>query len=121
MSIAVRMGLFACIALFALLVGLCFQGAAQADLRDAFVAIWRAPWGKATLVDLYIGLLFVAVWIATVERSRAAAACWIAALLCLGNLVTLVYLIRRAVQQRSWTAWITGSDAATLGETSRKF
>lgn len=120
MSIAVRLGLFICMALLAVLLGLCLEGAAQADLLDAFVAIWRAPWGKATLVDLYIGLLFVAAWIATVERSRTAAACWIVALLCLGNLVTLVYLVRRAIRHRSWAAWMTASDATVLGEANRK-
>ena len=58
------------------------------------------PWGVATLLDLGIGLLFVAVWLALVEPKPWRAAIWIGALFLFGNVVTLVYLLSRTCQAR---------------------
>ncbi|MGB5064207.1 MAG: DUF1475 family protein [Candidatus Competibacter sp.] len=58
------------------------------------------PWGVVTLLDLGIGLLFVAVWLALVEPNPRWAAVWIVALLLLGNVVTLVYLLSRTCRAR---------------------
>lgn len=58
------------------------------------------PWGVTTLLDLGVGLLFVAVWLAVVEPKPWRAAAWIAALLILGNMVTLAYLLSRTCQAR---------------------
>lgn len=51
------------------------------------------PWGLVTLLDLGIGLLFVAAWIAVMEPHPLCAAAWIAALFLLGNAVTLAFLL----------------------------
>lgn len=56
------------------------------------------PWGVATLLDLGIGLLFVAVWLALVEPKPWRAAVWIGALCLFGNVVTLAYLLSRTCQ-----------------------
>lgn len=58
------------------------------------------PWGVVTLLDLGIGLLFVAVWLALVEPSPWRAAVWIIALFVLGNVVTLAYLLSRTCRAR---------------------
>lgn len=58
------------------------------------------PWGVTTLLDLGVGLLFVAVWLAVVEPKPWRAAAWIAALFILGNMVTLAYLLSRTCQAR---------------------
>ena len=61
------------------------------------------PWGAVALLDLGVGLLFVAVWLALVEPSPWRAAAWIAALFLLGNAVTLAYLLCRTCQVRHWS------------------
>ena len=61
------------------------------------------PWGMVTLLDLGVGLLFVAVWLALVEPSPWRAAVWIIALFLLGNVVTLTYLLWRTCQVRHWS------------------
>ncbi|HHW75973.1 MAG TPA: DUF1475 family protein [Xanthomonadaceae bacterium] len=61
------------------------------------------PWGVVTLLDLGVGLLFIAVWLALVESSLWRAAVWIIALLLLGNVVTLVYLLWRTCKVRHWS------------------
>lgn len=58
------------------------------------------PWGIVTLLDLGIGLLFVAIWLALVEPNRWRAVAWITALLLLGNVITLAYLLSRTCQAR---------------------
>ncbi len=54
------------------------------------------PWGLVTLMDLGVGLVFVATWMAVVEPSPLRATIWILCLFALGNVVTLVFLIWRS-------------------------
>jgi len=61
------------------------------------------PWGIVTLLDLGVGLLFVAVWLALVEPNPWRAAAWIAGLFVLGNVVTLAYLLCRTCGARHWS------------------
>lgn len=68
----------------------------QEDVLTALVAIGSDPWGLVTLIDLFCGLFFVALWIGAVESDRRVAFVAIALLLVLGNLVTAVYLLLRA-------------------------
>lgn len=60
------------------------------------------PWGVVTLLDLGVGLLFVAVWLALVEPNPWRAVAWIAALFILGNVITLAYLLSRTCRARRW-------------------
>ena len=53
------------------------------------------PWGIVTLLDLSIGLLFVAAWICVMEPRPLFAVGWIIALCMLGNTVTLIFLLLR--------------------------
>lgn len=75
--------------------------ASQHNLLSSLRAMLADPWGLVTLLDLSIGLLFVAVWIAVVEPRRWRAGIWIIALFLLGNLVTLVFLLCRTCQART--------------------
>ena len=61
------------------------------------------PWGIVTLIDLGVGLLFIAVWLWLVEPVRWRAIVWIIALFLLGNVVTLAYLLCRTCQVRHWS------------------
>ncbi len=68
----------------------------QGPLGAGFAAVTAAPWGVVTLLDLYGGLLFVAAWIAALERDWRRVLPWVVALLLLGNLATTgVYLLLR--------------------------
>ena len=53
------------------------------------------PWGFVTLLDLSVGLLVIAAWIAVLESRPVYAATWIVGLFLLGNVVTLVFLLWR--------------------------
>ena len=90
------------IAIFALLwasvlvvsIGLSMQ---EMGLGQGLRRIVDTRWGITTLVDLYAGLAFVAVWIGVCERSIKRGIIWGIALALTGNLAMLVYV--------AWRAW----------------
>ena len=69
------------------------------------------PWGATTLLDLYIGLGFVGVWIALLERNWRRSLPWIVFLPLLGNLVMLIYLLVRIIKYRTVREAILGHGA----------
>ena len=68
----------------------------QGNVLTAMGVIGRDPWGLVTLIDLFCGLFFAALWIGAVEADRRVAILGIVLLFVLGNLVTAVYLLLRA-------------------------
>jgi hypothetical protein len=69
-------------------------GLISGDFGEESSAIWALPWGKVTLVDLYVGLLLFGGWIAYREGNRVVIVAWWVALAVLGNLAAAAYLLR---------------------------
>lgn len=91
-----------CLGIFAAgLVGLILWAARQGSLWEGLRATAGPPWGLVTLVDLSAGIAVVAIWISILERRWWISAAWIVLLLCLGNLVALVYVVVRLLRHRS--------------------
>jgi uncharacterized membrane protein len=68
-------------------------------------AIASIAWGQVLLVDIYVGMLLFAGWIAWREAGRPAiAATWIVALLLIGNLVACAYVLLAWRQSRGVSA-----------------
>lgn len=80
----------------ALLFGLIVWAAMEESLFDAMGPLLQDRWFVVTLVDLYLGLAVFAAWALYVEPRRQVAAMWILSFACLGNLMTLGYLLWRA-------------------------
>ncbi|HKI99492.1 MAG TPA: DUF1475 family protein [bacterium] len=89
------LSVIAVVLLAAMLASFLWAGARQA-LGDGFAAVTAQPWGLVTLLDLYVGFAFVAVWIYVLERNWLVTLGWAVALCVLGNVTTLVYLLLRA-------------------------
>ena len=53
-------------------------------------------WGVVTFLDFYIGATVIGVWICVIEKSIFRGVIWTLSIYLLGNLATLVYLVRRA-------------------------
>lgn len=53
----------------------------------------QMPWGIVTLVDVYVGFVLFALWIAYRETSLPAKVAWIVALMLLGNLMAAIYVL----------------------------
>ena len=80
------------------LVGLVAMGlaivwaAATGDFGAEGSAIWALPWGKVSLIDIYVGLAFFGAWIAFREESLWKVLLWWAGLVVLGNFTAALYL-----------------------------
>jgi hypothetical protein len=90
-----RTTIIVCGILLGLLVAAILIAGSQSNVLAGLRYVIANPWGIVTLMDLGVGLLFVAVWLALVEPNPWRAAVWIAALFILGNVVTLAYLLSR--------------------------
>lgn len=51
------------------------------------------PWLSATLIDFYVNIIALAVWVAYKESSWITASLWIVLLICLGSISTCVYIV----------------------------
>lgn len=108
LSIALLIGLIACI------VWASFSGSVVTALQEMIAT----PWGVTTLIDLYIGLGFIAAWIVLLERNWRRSLPWLVLLPFLGNLVTLVYFVVRLARNRSVSVAFLGKTIESEQSTS---
>ncbi|KAA8537972.1 hypothetical protein F0562_027448 [Nyssa sinensis] len=59
------------------------------------------PWMTATLVDFYINVVALSVWVAYKESSWISALVWIALLICFGSITTCAYIVQQLFQLSS--------------------
>ncbi len=90
-----RVTIILCGILLGLLLAAIIVANGQVDVLEGLKRVLAEPWGVVTLLDLSVGLLFVAGWITVIEPRPLYAAVWIIALLVLGNIVTLIFLLWR--------------------------
>ena len=91
------------------LVTLIVASSFQESLTDGLRAIWSRRWGVTTLIDLYAGLLFVALWIGMLEHRWTRTLAWAAGLMLLGNLAMCVYVVVRSWRCDSVRELVLGS------------
>ncbi|CAK8573310.1 unnamed protein product [Lathyrus sativus] len=56
------------------------------------------PWMKATLVDFYINVVALAVWVAYKESSWIYAVFWVILLICFGSITSCIYVVWQLFQ-----------------------
>ncbi|WCJ43279.1 hypothetical protein M5689_024034 [Euphorbia peplus] len=59
------------------------------------------PWMTATLVDFYINVIAISVWVSYKESSWVSALLWIALLICFGSITTCAYIVKELLQLTS--------------------
>ena len=82
------------------LLGLIFWAAFAAtdlhgDFMDQLAVVSTLPWGKVSLLDLYIGFVFFAVIVFLTEQSWLAAILWAAPIFVLGHVWSAIWLFGR--------------------------
>lgn len=82
----------------------------EMSLGAGLRAVASTLWGVTTLVDLYIGLVFIAVWIWFIERGRWPALVWTVALVFTGNFATAAYMLQRALRKKTFAAALLPND-----------
>jgi len=75
---------------------------------DEGSAIWALAWGKVTLIDLYVGLVFFGVWVSVRERRILAVVLWWVGLVVLGNLAAALYLVIASFNSSTVHELLTG-------------
>ena len=96
--------------LFLALLGSIVWASLDGGVGDGLIYVAREPWGVVTLGDLGAGLLFVALWMAAIEKRKWSLPFWYVALMGLGNLTTLVFLIYRCTQARTFGGILLGRE-----------
>lgn len=86
-------------------------GFLEGSLFDEGAQIWALPWGRVSLVDLYLGLTVFGIWVGFRERSVRSKLAWWLALIFLGNLAAGVYLTLAAFRARDFRQLLMGSRA----------
>ncbi|KAG5250687.1 hypothetical protein OIU78_012491 [Salix suchowensis] len=59
------------------------------------------PWMTATLIDFYINVVALSVWVAYKESSWISAFVWIVLLICFGSITTSAYIVKQLLQLTS--------------------
>ena len=90
-----RATVIVCGILLGLLLAAIGIASTQTSVWEGLRHVAADPWGIVTLMDLGVGIIFVAAWISVVEPRPLCATAWIIALFLLGNVVTLIFLIWR--------------------------
>lgn len=98
------------ITLLVVLIGASVWAQGREPLWHGLQAIMQQPWGVATMLDLYVGLLIFGSWIALTEPRRSLIPLWWVLLLFFGNIVSLVYLLRRSFSARDLRTAILGEN-----------
>ncbi|XP_042411905.1 uncharacterized protein LOC122001295 isoform X2 [Zingiber officinale] len=78
------------------------------------------PWMAATLIDFYINVLVISVWVVHKEPTWISAFIWICLLICFGSITTCAYIViqlfRLSLQEPMYK--VLSSTQAKLGSTS---
>ncbi|MEQ8655779.1 MAG: hypothetical protein RIC24_00535 [Hyphomicrobiales bacterium] len=67
----------------------------NANFGQSFGAIINDPWGVVSLADLYLGFFIFAAFVFLVDGARPASFAWVIALMFLGNVLAMVWLVLR--------------------------
>lgn len=80
--------------LLAVMFGFLTLAILQGDFGPETSSIAALPWGQMTLVDLYSGFIIFGLFVIWQEEQLYFALIWIALILVLGNIVSIIYLIK---------------------------
>lgn len=76
-------------------VGLCLIAASQANFLTSFGEVMADPWGLAAIVDLYVGFALFSAFLLLLDGVKPVSFVWIVLLFCVGNAVSVVWIILR--------------------------
>lgn len=97
LRLKVATGLTAVAFLLYLAIELAFFG------PSSFAVFWGEIWGRAVLVDLYVMLGIICVWIFYRERTLPRRMGWSLFVLCLGSAGALGYILKSLLPLRKWS------------------
>lgn len=85
-----------------------FYGMVAGGFSDGLSSLLDAPWGRVTIIDLYLGFVLFGAWIWYREGSTMRSTPWWIALAIGGNLTAGIYVIWASRRAGSMTELLTG-------------
>ncbi len=67
----------------------------SADIAQSFGDIVADPWGAVAMADLYLGFFIFGAFLFLVDGVKPISFAWVAALMVLGNVLAIVWLVLR--------------------------
>ena len=93
----------------ALLIALIARAIAVGSFGQEGSVLFALPWGRVTLVDLYLGFALFSGWVLFREASTARALVFVALVMTLGNAFAAIYVIAALIGSRgSWLRFWLG-------------
>ena len=101
--------IIAWIGVFAM-TGALLNGFVNGSFFEDGSVILNNPWGIVSLVDLYVGFILFAMWIAFREKNLLSSILWIIALMGLGFFTGSLYVLVTLYQSKNdWLSFFLGS------------
>jgi hypothetical protein len=109
MRVAKALALFG----FAIMLVTLSYGFLAGDFGGEGGILLRMPWGRVSLIDVYVGFAVFSGWIVYRERPWWHSVLWVALVMVLGNMVVCLYLYLALQQSRGdWQRFFRGSRGA---------
>ncbi len=106
--------LLAWIGVLAMTIAL-LNGFINGSFFDDGSEIVNNPWGIVSLVDLYVGFILFAIWIAFREKTVLLSVIWITSLMILGFFIGSLYVLVTLYKSKDdWLLFFLGSKKETL-------
>jgi len=79
------------------------------------------PWGKVSMVDLYVGFILFSAWVVFREKSLWVALPWVVAMMVLGFFTASLYVLLALYRSKgNWLQFFLGAREDTLRATTVK-
>lgn len=106
--------LIAWLGLLAMTIAL-LNGFINGSFFDDGSIILNNPWGIVSLVDLYVGFILFALWIAFREKKLLSSILWITSLMILGFFIGSLYVLVTLYKSKDdWLQFFLGSKKENL-------
>ncbi len=94
------------------MVAILVHGFVGGDFAAEGGQLLAMPWGRVSLVDLYVGFVLFSCWIVYRDGFSLASILWIAAVMVLGSLAICLYVLVTLQRSRSdWMVFFHGRHA----------
>lgn len=97
------------VALTVVMFGAIALATATGDFGDEGSWILGHPWGRMSLIDLYVGIALFTGWVFLRERNPWVGVVWIPAFFVLGNAATALYAVIAAFRSEDVNAFLLGA------------
>jgi hypothetical protein len=104
---------------FLVMLGTLTYGFVIGDFSAEGTILLSMPWGRVSLIDVYVGFFLFSAWIVYREQSILRSALWVILVIVLGNMMACLYvLLALQRSQGDWEQFWLGRRAGAYRGTS---